>query len=30
LSKATGIMVDDIAAAIYAIACLWALRLMFS
>lgn len=30
LSKATGIMVDDIAAAIYAMACLWALRFMFS
>jgi phosphatidylglycerophosphatase A len=26
LSKATGIMVDDVAAAIYAIACLWMLR----
>lgn len=30
LSKATGIMVDDIAAAVYAVICIWILKIMFA
>ncbi len=30
LSKATGIMVDDVVAALYAISCLWAIKLLFT